>query len=136
MNTEKNLLGVNDSIERRVIHSHELNFTITAEAYKYKTEFVIYEIMGWQEGNTKGEYDQPFWSKENEINSFDIAETLEDAEKYLHGEVRLDGCSNWHFDKQDRMMLHGCCKHDLQRIGDVMAFCWDLATEMQGKQND
>jgi HNH endonuclease len=30
----------------------------------------------------------------------------------------------------DRVMLHGCCKADVQRFGDVMALCWDLAAEM------
>jgi len=54
----------------------------------------------------------------------------EGAEPYLHGHVKWDGCSNWHFDEQDRAMLHCCSREDLTRIGEVMAACWDWAAEL------
>ena len=52
---------------------------------------------------------------------------MEDADVYLHGSVKWDGCSNWYFDQQDRVMLHGCSRADLVNIGEVMAKCWDYA---------
>lgn len=54
-----------------------------------------------------------------------MTENLEEAEIYLHGHVKWDGCSNWYFDAQDGCMLYGCSKSDIQRFGDIMAFCWD-----------
>jgi hypothetical protein len=57
---------------------------------------------------------------------YEIYDIYEPDDRYLHGNVKWDGCSNWHFDAQDFVMLHGCCREDLQRIGDIMALCWDF----------
>ena len=54
---------------------------------------------------------------------------MDESEVYLHGIVKWDGCSNWHFDEQDRVMLHGCSREDLTNLGELMAKCWDYAKE-------
>jgi hypothetical protein len=129
MSDEKNP-AVAGQVERRVMHSRDLGFTIVAVAHRHRVDFTIYDVEGWAEGETKGEYDRPVWHRAGAHSHPDAVDTLEEAEPYLHGEVTWDGCSNWHFDEQDRVMLHGCCKADVQRFGDVMALCWDLAAEM------
>lgn len=96
-------------------------FTVVAEPHSHHVSFTIYEIVGWSEGTVPGVFDVPEWE-----NALDLA----DAEVYLHGDVKWDGCSNWHFDEQDRCMLHGCSRGDLQNLGEVMAQCWDWAAEL------
>ena len=115
---------------RHVTHMRHVAFTVVAEVHESRVDFTLYNIEGWGEGATKGEYDQPQWHRAGSGTWPDGVETLEEAEPYLHGEVRQDGLSHWYFDEQDRVMLHGCSKADLQRFGDVMAFCWDWASRL------
>jgi hypothetical protein len=114
---------------RLIKHLPELDFTIVAVTYEYRVDFKIYEVIGWAEGATLGVYDVPeFYTTENDR----LTESIQEAELYLHGEVKWDGCSNWHFDEQDRVMLHGCARQDVLRFGEVMAACWDWAAEIFG----
>lgn len=116
-------------VECRIMHSIDLGFTIVAEAHEYRVDFTIYDIEGFAVGDAQSE-DRPLWHKAGSTSHFDVVYSVEEAEPYMHGEVKWDGCSNWYFDEQNRVMLHGCCKADVQRFGDVMALCWDLAAEM------
>jgi hypothetical protein len=111
-------------------HVEHLNFTVVAKTYPHYVEFVIYDIVGHTEGETKGVYDVPEWPRIGQVSSGDTVSNIEEAEVYLHGEVKWDGCSNWHFDEQDRVMLHGCSKEDIQRFGEIMALCWDWTAEL------
>lgn len=65
--------------------------------------------------------DSPHWP--------DPVEDINQADRFLHGSVKWDGCSNWYFDQQDRCMLHGCSQQDLLDIGEVMARCWGWTEE-------
>ena len=49
---------------------------------------------------------------------------------FLSGGVKWDGCSNWKFDEQERVMLHGCSREDLVIFGQIMAECWDWAFDL------
>lgn len=107
-----------EPISREVRHFPDLRFSVIAAVFQYHVDYQIYDICGWMEGATKGVFDVPVW---------DDADRLEDAPVYLHGFVKWDGCSNWYFDEQDRVMLHGCGISDIQRFGDIMAECWNWA---------
>jgi len=110
-------------------HLPELDFTIVAVTHEYRVDFKIYAVLGWGEGSAPGVYDVPeFYTTENDC----LTESIQEAELYLHGEVKWDGCSNWHFDEQDRVMLHGCSRQDVLRFGEVMATCWDWAAKIFG----
>jgi hypothetical protein len=111
-------------------HFPNLGFTVCATAQTHCVEFVVYDIEAWQEGATPGVYDTPLWHKADALTHPDPVNCIEEAEPYLHGEVKWDGCSNWHFDEQDRVMLHGCSRDDVLRFGQVMAACWDWAAEL------
>lgn len=90
-----------------------------------RVDFVIYEIERW-EASRDGENNwKPIYP--------DGAMFPEDFTPYLHGFVRFDGCSNWHFDKQERgTMLHACSRIELQRFSDMMIACWDWANTLLG----
>lgn len=112
-------------MEKQIINLPELKFTIVAEPFEYHVEYTIYDMEGYDEQTQK-----PVWHRAGAASSPNSVDTIEEAEPYLHGSVKWDGCSNWHFDEQDRVMLHGCGKEDIQRFGDVMAYCWDLTSTL------
>ena len=108
-----------------VVVDRDLNFTITAKVDDCMVEFKIYDIVGWVEGSISGIYDKPLYPTFREHT-----EDIDKAEVYLSGHIKWDGCSNWNFDEQDRGMIHGCTKHDLERISGVMLRCWDMTSSL------
>lgn len=113
-----------------VRHFLDLRFTVVAVPHSHWVEYTIYDIEGFGEGDTKGVYDRPLWHKAGDPCSPSPVDTLGESEPYLHGDVKWDGCSNWHFDQQDRVMLHGCSRGGVHRFGEVMARCWDWTAEL------
>jgi hypothetical protein len=111
-------------------HFKELNFTVVVTVDGLRAHFVVYEIDGYGEGANKGVYDVPFWHKAGSKSYPDPVDTIEESEPYLHGAVCSTGCSDWHFDEQDRIMLHACQREGLERFGKIMAACWDWAGEL------
>ncbi len=100
----------------------DLMFTVVAKPSDYRVDYTIYDIMGFEGLNS---FDRPLWQKRGASYGPTFVMTLEEAEVYIHGEVKWDGCSNWHFDEQDRVMLHGCRREDILRFGKILAECWD-----------
>lgn len=115
---------------KEVRHLPDLWFTVVAEPGEYSVDYTVYDIVGFLEGETQDVYDQPVWAKSTATGNTGETDTLDQAEVYLHGSVKWDGCSNWYFDEQDRGMLHACQRVDLQRFGDAMALCWDWTAEL------
>lgn len=108
-----------------VQHRFDLQFTVVATVHSHWVDFAIYDMVSWAD-------DTPAWCAlvESGGGGRVPVDSLEEAEVYLHGSVKWDGCSNWHFDEQDRVMLHGCGRADVQRFGDVMAMCWDWTAKL------
>jgi hypothetical protein len=102
-------------------HEIDLEFTIVANPKDLHVDYTIYDMAAVV---------PVLWRRVGATDGFDMTDNIEDAEMYLHGEVKWDGCSNWYFDEQDRVMLHGCSKSDVQRFGDVMALCWEWTAEL------
>jgi hypothetical protein len=98
-------------------HFTDLGFSAVAAVHSYHVDFAVYAIAGTEVDGT------PVYGP-----SFE--KSLDGAEVYLHGFVKWDGCSNWHFDAQDECMLHGCGRRDLTNIGGIMAACWDWTAEL------
>ncbi|SRR5260221_9260381 len=59
----------------------------------------------------------------------DFTEDPEQAELYLDGAIRFDGCSNVDF-KTDSSLKHFCDRGEAARIGALLARLYDLAAEM------
>jgi len=113
-------------------HFHELRFTVLATDYEHYVEFIVYDIQSYQDDDQS----KPHWPRQGADTSPDSVDNLGEAEIYLHGSIKWDGCSNWYFDEQDRNMLHGCSRQEIQRFGDVMGACWDWAAELMPGLND
>lgn len=111
-------------------HMEDLDFTIMAQVRDHRVDFCVYDIAGRVEGEVKGVFDVPEWTKAGADVILDTTSDISEAACYLHGHVKWDGCSNWHFDEQDNCMLHACERSGLQRLGEVMARCWDWTAEL------
>lgn len=108
---------------KEIKHFQSLGFTVVAEVQSHSVDFKIYDHEGQTESG------EPLFHKAGSPSSPDPVESFSDADVYLSGIVKWDGCSDWHFDEQDRVMLHGCCKKDVVRFGLIMGECWDLAAK-------
>jgi hypothetical protein len=100
----------------------DLGYTIVPEVHDYHVEFKVYKFVCEQGG--------VFEYQKADSESMNLTTNLDEAEVYLRGSVKWDGCSNWHFDEQDRVMLHFCDHGDLLNLGVVMATCWEMAEEL------
>jgi len=110
-----------------ITHDVDIGFTIVCD-YTPKScfvEFKVYDLEGLPVDGSP-----PMWHKKGSGSYPDPVESLDEADVFLHGSVKWDGCSNWSIDENDRGMLHGCSRADLTRIGEVMGKCWDTAQEL------
>lgn len=106
---------------RHTKHLEDLGFTVVATVAEdcSRVDFKGYAIYG------KDQNGEMFWC----ANLCDPV-SLDQADLYFHGQVKWDECSDWHFDEQDRIMLHACDRAGLTRLGAVLAACHDWAGEL------
>ena len=104
-------------------HFDDLYFTVVATPSKCAVDFSIYEIGAIDDGDLR------IYSAKDRYGH-DETESLDEAQLFAHGSVKWDGCSNWYFDQQDEVMIHGCCRDHLTRIGQILAECWDWAATL------
>lgn len=109
-----------ETIEIKTVVDKELNIFIVMKVFRHYVDFVVYEIIGFEEDET------PLFQKKGSPTSPVFVDDIKYAEVFAHGSVKWDGCSNWHIDAQDDVMLHGCSREDLIRVGEILAKCWDL----------
>jgi hypothetical protein len=107
----------------KVTVMRDIGFTVIATPYSHCADYVIYDIVGFDQD------DKPLYLNEDDPYR-DPTDDLSKADVFAHGHVKWDGCSNWHFDRQDEVMIHGCGRSDLSRIGDVLARCWDMTESL------
>lgn len=112
----------------------DLSFTVVAELGENElhVSFKVLDIEGHTE-DMQPLYEPQEGAPHNASGYVDTTDPLH-AAPYINGSVKWDGCSNWLFDDQvGGNMLHGCSRRDIQRYGDVLGRCWDMAGEMMGK---
>lgn len=102
-------------------HFEELGFTVIAKPFSHHVEYKVFQIQGI------GINPSTYYYNDSEDNP---TESIEQAEVFAHGSVKWDGCSNWHFDEQDRVMIHGCCKEHLINLGLILSACWDWTADL------
>ena len=108
--------------EMSLIHLDDMSFSIAYEADEYNCDFRVYEIIGWQDS-------VQLFNRKGYTSSPDPVEDIEDAQIFLHGHIKWDGCSNWHFDEQDSVMLHFCSKKQGEDIGKLFSQLYKIAEE-------
>ena len=104
-------------------HFEDLGFTVVATISEFGVSYEVYEQAGIGE-------DGYVYLRAGSKDWADLTTDLNESEVYLHGDVKLNGCSDWHFDEQDRGMLHGCNKAGLVRNGLILGECWEWTREL------
>ncbi len=109
-----------------VRHFDDMGYAVIAEPKEYSVDYRVFKILGHQQGNAPGVFDVPMYGNDLETRTTDI----EQAEAFMSGFVKWDGCSNWDFEDNERCMFHGCDEGDLLNFGRVMAECWRLTADL------
>lgn len=107
-------------MSKLTIEMRDIWFTIVAEINVYKVDFLVYEQHG-----IDTEDKVLYVNKE----TGDITSSPDEAEVYLSGFVKWDGCSNWEFNAQEECMLHFCDRDSLGYISKIMQKCYDITAE-------
>ena len=100
------------------------------ESVSYAVEFSLYEVVGWAGDTGFRRPGAALFPKKDTLDANDPTDDAALSEPYLHGFVKWDGCSDWHFDAQDELMLHFCGKRQAMRLGTLMERLYDLAAEL------
>jgi hypothetical protein len=62
------------------------------------------------------------------INDQEQTPDIEKAEKFLHGGIKWDGCSNWDF-HTDQCLAHFCGRKNATSIGRLIDRMYDITKE-------
>ena len=106
----------------------DLDIYIVASVGEYHVSFKIYEAS--ETSYVGDDTVFPSFPRSGCVSSSDYVDKIAEAQVWAHGDVKWDGCSNWHIDDMDNCMLHGCSRADLLDIGRRLASCWDWASEL------
>lgn len=94
-------------------------------------EFSVYEVVG-----LTATAETPIYKRAGAVSSMDMVEDVADAQRFLHGNVRWDGCSNWSFDEHDKVMMHFCGVRDAEDIGRLFSALYSIARELMPRLRD
>lgn len=106
-------------MSKLTIEMRDIRSTIVAEIHDYKVDFLVYEQ------HEIGAEDKVLYGEE----TGNLTSSIEEADVYLSGFVKWDGCSNWEFNAQEECMLHFCDRDSLGYISKVMQKCYDITAE-------
>lgn len=99
-------------------------FLCRAIPHEHYAEFTVYTVLWLEEG-------KPFFQEKEAMTSPEPTTDLNEAEVYLSGSVKWDGCSNLMFDAQNDCALHFCGKKEaIENTGGLIAKVYDLAKEI------
>lgn len=104
----------------------DLGFAVAVdnEKWSHAIEYRIFEIVA--EHPDSGD---PMFQRNDSPYHPDPVETIEEAEAYISGSVKWDGCSNWFF----RDDCYHFCGHDeaedMINVGKIMAECWKMTKQ-------
>lgn len=101
-----------------VIGGYEIHY----EPGDHVMEFKAYEVV--EATDAKGAKSILYAGKED-----DYVNTLDEAQIYLSGSVKWDGCSNLNFDAQESCMLHFCSLAGVQEMAAMIAKVYEIAKE-------
>ena len=122
--------------ETKVIHNRNLCFSIIAEYDKekpYYVEFKILEIVAQNISPPVLNLENLMWHKEGSSCHPDPTDNINDAELYLSGSIKWDGCSNWMFENSP---YHFCGRDSAINIGKLLENLYNLAKDILKETED
>ena len=119
--------------EAGAVHLADLGYAVVYKVFDYRIEVEVYETAEMKSGDGTVEVMYPkgnFW----------VTDPGE-ADVFLEGYVKWDGCSNWDFHPSDkgvaedgksqcRHMHHFCDREGLVNVGMLLSRIYDLATKI------
>jgi len=123
--TERTLLPDVGYVVRYRLHTG--GSSVDVEAYQIVGEYSDMEARGRPVDPQARPY--VFLRKGATVSS-DVVDVVADADRWLHGNIKWDGCSNLHIDAQDESMLHFCNPRDAADVGKLLAALYDIAREI------
>lgn len=100
-------------------------FLCRAIPHEHYAEFTVYTVL-WL-----SEEDRPIFQKKDAMTSPEPTTDLSQAEVYLSGSVKWDGCSNLTFGDDSNYALHFCGKKEaIENTGNLIANVYDLAKDI------
>lgn len=117
-------IAIRDQIDRTVAQQDRFeDWLILSEfiaGHDSVLDFMVFQVTGqYADGKPSFEVaDDP---------ACDSTADLVEAQVFLQGAIKWDGCSNWHFDEQDNCMLHFCGARQASGIGRLMERMYDIA---------
>lgn len=130
------MADVDEVIKRgEILFWPELPYYVTYEVKSHHADFTAYEVFVMCDKNgvlsmkdgmpplfESGFGSDPVWR-------------IEEAEVYLRGFVKWDGCSNWDF-KTNPVMKHFCGRDDFVFVSRLLEKMWDIAAKEIPAWND
>jgi len=93
----------------------------------FHVDIKVYRVVSFDEK------DVPYFKRFGAASGMDMVGVHKDAQVYLEGRVKWDGCSDFRFTEHDRCALHFCEKESAQNLGVLMGRIYDMAKEMMPK---
>jgi hypothetical protein len=102
---------------------HFDDFTIVFQNEEHYVNITVYEIVGTlNDGKETKEYQRKGFP-----TSPDCVESIEEAEVYLNGSIKWDGCSDLYLG--DEGYYHFCGKQDAAKLGKLIEYLYDKCAE-------
>lgn len=94
---------------------YDIGYIVAYEVYDYRLEVQVYKLCSLNLYHTK--------------DGFGLTESLADAELFIEGSIKWDGCSNWTLNPEPNHMQHFCGREGLEKFGQLLLRLWDLAAD-------
>lgn len=121
MNDEKSKELIEDALG-------DFGFRVVWSYLPHWADFKVYEKVGhYADGNKEA-----FFLKLDYKGSDEIVTKVEEAEPYLAGSFKWDGCSHLNFGRGG--YLHFCGQHDYAKCCALLKYLWTKGTELVGKE--
>jgi hypothetical protein len=118
-----------DSVTKRIDFT-DIMYAVEMRREGVTVKFTVAHISGLEDGTL------PLYAKDDEKGCSGDTREFADADVFLSGRIKWDGCSDMKFDEQERVMLHFCGRSDAVNLGMLMARLYDLAAELMPEHAD
>jgi hypothetical protein len=118
-------------MEEIIEHWDDLEVTVMfTTRFEYTVEFNSAEIVATQivEGDFRADRG---WTRRNGQSNLDLVYDPHDAERYISGSVKWDGCQNLYFGDRDGYM-HICGPEGAQRMSQFLLRVFNRCGELMG----
>lgn len=93
-------------------------------------EFKAYKVIGWDTKTGAAVFEKA------DDPCCGPTESPCEAEVFLSGSVKWDGCSNWRFDSQDDVMIHFCSVGQAENVGKLFRWLYEIAADIMPDHRD